>query len=84
MLLRDDQYVDAEQVGVDHVRFDIGRHHLVAQRLEESHVALSPEGVRFFPTVSGYAWPSELDLMARIAELRLRDRWGSVEPPATV
>ena len=23
-----------------------------------------------------YAWPSELDLMARLAGLRLRDRWG--------
>lgn len=24
-----------------------------------------------------YAWPSELDLMARLAGLRLRERWGS-------
>ena len=23
-----------------------------------------------------YAWPAELDLMARIAGLRLRERWG--------
>jgi hypothetical protein len=23
-----------------------------------------------------YVWPSELDLMARIAGLRLRERWG--------
>ena len=23
-----------------------------------------------------YAWPSELDLMARLAGLRLRERWG--------
>lgn len=26
--------------------------------------------------MKGYAWPSELDLMARIAGLRLRERWG--------
>jgi hypothetical protein len=25
--------------------------------------------------VTRYAWPSELDLMARIAGLRLKDRW---------
>ena len=27
-------------------------------------------------TALRYAWPSELDLMARLAGLRLRDRWG--------
>jgi hypothetical protein len=64
--LRNDQYVDAEHGGVDHVRFDAGRHDPVTQRLNESHVVLSPEGLRFFPTVTRYAWPSELDLMARL------------------
>ncbi len=73
--LRDDQYVDAEHIGVDQVRFDVGRHDSVTQRLDESHVVLSPEGLRFFPIVTRYAWPSELDLMARIAGLRLKDRW---------
>lgn len=77
--LRDDQYVDAEHVGVDHVRLDVGRHDPVTQRLDESHVVLSPEGLRFFPIVTRYAWPSELDLMARIAGLRLKDRWGGWE-----
>jgi hypothetical protein len=28
------------------------------------------------PIVTRYAWPSELDLMARIAGLRLKGRWG--------
>ena len=32
--------------------------------------------MRLYPIVSRYAWPSELDLMARIAGLRLKDRWG--------
>jgi SAM-dependent methyltransferase len=77
--LRDDHYVDAEQVGVDHVTFDVGRHDPVTQRLDESHVVLSPEGLRFFPIVTRWAWPSELDLMARIAGLRLKDRWGGWE-----
>ena len=36
--LRDDQYVDAEAVGVDEVRLDVGRHDPVTQRLDESHV----------------------------------------------
>jgi methyltransferase family protein len=74
--LRDNQYVDAEAVGVDEVRLDVARHDPVAQRLDESHVSLSAKGVRLYPVVSRYAWPSELDLMARIAGLRLAERWG--------
>lgn len=73
--LRDDQYVDAEAVGVDQVRLDVARHDPVTQRLYENHVTIAAEGVRLKPIVTRYAWPSELDLMARIAGLRLRDRW---------
>lgn len=73
--LRDHQYVDAETVGVDEVRLDVARHDPVTQRLEESHVSLSREGVRLSPIVTRYAWPGELDLMARLAGLRLKERW---------
>jgi SAM-dependent methyltransferase len=73
--LRTDQYVDAETVAVNEVWLDVGRHDPVTQRLEESHVVLSREGIRLYPIVSRYAWPSELDLMARIAGLRLKERW---------
>jgi hypothetical protein len=73
--LRDDQYVDAEAIGVDQVWLDVGRHDPVTQRLDESHVSLTSDGVRLYPIVTRYAWPSELDLMARIAGLRLKDRW---------
>jgi SAM-dependent methyltransferase len=74
--LRDDQYVDAEAIEVGEVTLDVGRHDPVKQLLYESHVVLSGEGVRVYPIVARYAWPSELDLMARIAGLRLKDRWG--------
>jgi SAM-dependent methyltransferase len=73
--LRDDQYVDAETIGVDEVRLDVARHDPAKQLLEESHVSLSPEGIRLNPIVTRYAWPAELDLMARIAGLRLKERW---------
>jgi SAM-dependent methyltransferase len=74
--LRDDQYVNAEALAVNEVWLDVGRHDPVKQRLEESHVVLSREGVRVYPIITRYAWPSELDLMARIAGLRLKERWG--------
>ena len=73
--LRDDQYVNAEAIDVAEVRLDVLRHDPVAQRLEESHVFLSPKGVRLNPVVQRYSWPSELDLMARIAGLRTTERW---------
>jgi SAM-dependent methyltransferase len=73
--LRDGQYVDAEQIGVGHVKLDVGRHDPIGQVLDESHVVLSADGIKVFPIVCRYAWPSELDLMARIAGLRLTERW---------
>jgi hypothetical protein len=74
--LRNNQYVDAEAVEVDEVRLDLLRHDPAAQMIEESHVSLSQAGVRLNPVVQRYAWPSELDLMAQIAGLRRKGRWG--------
>jgi hypothetical protein len=74
--LRNDQYVDAETIEVDEVKLDVLQHHPATQMLEESHVSFSPAGVRLNPVVQRYAWPSELDLMAQMAGLSLKDRWG--------
>lgn len=73
--LRDEQYVDAEAIEVGEVTLDVGRFDPVTQVLDESHILLSPAGIRVTPIVTRYVWPSELDLMARIAGLRLRERW---------
>jgi SAM-dependent methyltransferase len=70
------QYVHAEEVGVDEVWLDVAKYDPVTQRLEETHVRLGAGGVGLFPIVTRYCYPSELDLMARIAGLRLRERWG--------
>src|SRR5215207_9506828 len=73
--LRHDQHVDAESIEVDTVRLDVLRHDPAKQMLDESHVSISRTGVRLNPIVQRYAWPAELDLMARIAGLRLKERW---------
>lgn len=73
--LRDSQYVDAELVEVGKVGLDVARHDAAKQLLQKNHVSLSAGGVRLNPIVLRYAWPAELDLMARIAGLRLRERW---------
>jgi methyltransferase family protein len=73
--LERNQHVDAEAVGVEDVRLDVARYDPVTQRLEESHVHLSRDRVRLYPIVTRYSWPAELDLMARIAGLCLKERW---------
>ncbi len=74
--LRNHQYVDAEAVEVGQVRLDLLRHDAATQMIEENHVTLSSDGIRFNPVVQRYAWPAELDLMAQMAGLRLKGRWG--------
>jgi SAM-dependent methyltransferase len=78
------QRVEARQVATDHVRLDTSVHDPVQQRVMSQHVALSAQGIRLYPVQIRYAWPSELDLMARLAGLQLRHRWaGWAEEPFT-
>jgi SAM-dependent methyltransferase len=53
--------------------FDV--YDVVTQRFSSQHYYFDNDGVRSYPVEFRYAWPAELDLMARIAGLRLRDRW---------
>ena len=73
---RDHQSVDAEAVEVDRVTLDVSRHDPVQQLQEESHVSITRDGIQLHPIVTRYIWPSELDLMARIAGLRPAGRYG--------
>ncbi len=73
---RNHQYVDAERVEVDTVTLDVARFDIATQLLDETHVHISEEGISLAPIVTRYIWPSEMDLMARIAGLRLHARYG--------
>ncbi len=70
------QNVSAIAIETDEVRLDVSIHDPVTQQIRSQHLLLGESGVRLYPVVVRYAWPSELDLMARLAGLRLRDRWG--------
>jgi SAM-dependent methyltransferase len=72
----DHQFVDAEQVEVDHVVLGVQRYDPITQILDINHVQISSDGVIMSPIRLRLAQPPEFDLMARIAGLRLRDRWG--------
>jgi SAM-dependent methyltransferase len=71
-----DQYVDAEQVGPEGVTVEVGRYDRVTQRVDKCHIGLSEAGFALDPIALRYIWPSELDLMARLAGLQRRARWG--------
>jgi SAM-dependent methyltransferase len=60
-------------VGPRGMSFDL--YDVVTQRLTSHHFVLGPEGMASYPVEGRYAWPSELDLMAQLAGLSLRDRW---------
>ncbi|MFN2555450.1 MAG: hypothetical protein ABR592_01025 [Nitriliruptorales bacterium] len=66
----------ALRVDDDLVDLEVSRHDPVAQTVRSQHVTLTPAGVRLLPVRLRYAWPSELDLMAELSGLRLRERWG--------
>jgi SAM-dependent methyltransferase len=62
--------------------FHISEHHLgfdtfdlVNQRLVSHHFTIHGDTVERGQSPHRYVWPSELDLMARLAGLRLRERW---------
>lgn len=71
------QAVRAIRVGNDEVRLEVSQLDPASQRVTSQQVVLTEEGVRLYPVKLRFAWPSELDLMARLAGLQLRQRWGS-------
>ncbi|HEX7313948.1 MAG TPA: class I SAM-dependent methyltransferase [Pyrinomonadaceae bacterium] len=59
-----------ERVGIR-----VYEHDPVGQKMRSRQVIFSDGGTRVFPVEVRYAWPPELDLMAQLAGLRLRERW---------
>ena len=68
----------ATKVTEDVVELDVGQHDSVTQRVTSQKVVLKDgENVRLYPVQIRYAWPGEIDLMAQLAGMRLRERWSS-------
>ena len=73
----DHQTVRSTSLNESEVQLDVSQLDPVAQQVISQHVLLSASGTQLYPVKLRYAWPSELDLMAQIAGLSLRHRWGS-------
>ena len=70
------QFIDVERLELDHVELGVSRYDPLTQVLDINHVHLAADGLRFSPIRLRLAYPPEFDLMAGIAGLRLRERWG--------
>ena len=69
------QHVSGDLADLASVRLDVSVHDSMNQVVDFRHIHLAEEGIKMYPGRLRYAWPSELDLMARLAGLRLRERW---------
>jgi SAM-dependent methyltransferase len=69
------QRVGAVDVQPDAVRLEITKVDTIAQRTDSQLVEIREDGIRLFPVRIRYAHVAELDLLARIAGMRLRERW---------
>jgi len=70
------QFIDVEHLKADYVKLEVCRYDPVTQILDDNHVQIGTDGIIFHPIRLRLAYPPEFDLMARIAGVRLRDRWG--------
>jgi SAM-dependent methyltransferase len=69
------QNIRATNVTAESLRLDVSEHDSVEQRVNSHHLFITNEGIKLYPIQIRYAWPSELDLMAELAGLRLKWRW---------
>jgi SAM-dependent methyltransferase len=69
------QRVEARAVTEDSATIEVFRHDAAAQRYASQKITFNSQGIRLLPVALRYCWPSELDLMAGLAGLRLRERY---------
>lgn len=61
----------------DRISLKVSQHDGTQQRIKSQHVVIFNNEIKLYPVEVRYAWPSELDLMAQLAGLRLRHRWSN-------
>ncbi|HEY7146955.1 MAG TPA: class I SAM-dependent methyltransferase [Streptosporangiaceae bacterium] len=69
------QRVRARAVTEDSAVLELARHDAAQQRIFTQIITFDGQGTHLRPVALRYSWPSELDLMAQHASLRLRERY---------
>lgn len=70
------QMVRTKSVDMSSAWIEAATHDPVAQVISYQRITITEQGVRLVPLPMRYAWPAEIDLMARLAGLDLAHRWG--------
>ena len=73
------QYLEATAVEAEDVLITAARYDPVGQSVRAAQLFVRNGRVDMRPVHLRFAYPAELDLMARLAGLRLRERWGGWE-----
>ena len=60
-------HISADLPDLASVRMDVSIHDSMNQEVDFRHLHLREDGIRMYPGRLRYVWPSELDLMARLA-----------------
>ena len=74
--IKDGQRTRTKRLTMNEVWLEAATHDPVQQVIEFQRIRISEAGVRLVPLPMRYAYPPEMDLMARLAGLELEDRWG--------
>jgi SAM-dependent methyltransferase len=69
------QRVDALEVTEDSATIRVWTNDAAAQRYKKQEITFTASGIRMLPSSLRYSWPSEIDLMAAQAGLRLTERY---------
>ena len=69
------QSLHEQRTDGEHAVFHVSQLDLAHQRISTRLVSIDGERTTQYPIEIRYVWPSELDLMAQLAGLRLRERW---------
>jgi len=70
------QTVRLVRIGESETQLDVSQIDSVQQVITSQHIHLMEGETHFYPVKLRYAWPAEMDLMARLAGMRLKNRWG--------
>ena len=71
------EHLAVKSVGLDQVRLDATLFDAAEQRTDTTQIRITEQGIRLVHARIRFAYPPELDQMARQAGLELESRWGS-------
>jgi SAM-dependent methyltransferase len=74
---RRNSWTQVHDIGLEHVVIEADKHDPSTQQILEQHIHIRDGKIELFPAFLRYIWPSEMDLMARLAGFTLVERFGS-------